>query len=142
MEENIISKARQLRRKIEEMAVAAIGTDEEAVEYTALFPAWDGSGVSYEAGDRVRFQGELYRVLQAHTSFSGWTPVNSPSLYAKVLNPDPDVIPVWVQPDSTNAYMTGDKVHYPDYSDPVYESLIDNNVWSPEGYPQGWRLAE
>lgn len=139
---DIISKARLLRRKIEEMAAASIETDEEAVEYTDLFPAWDGSGVSYEAGDRIRFQGVLYKVLQSHTSFSGWTPGNAPSLYAKVLNPDPEVIPVWVQPDSTNAYMTGDKVHYPGYSDPVYESLIDHNVWSPEGYPQGWRLVE
>ena len=21
----------------------------------------------------------------------------------------------------------------------VYESLIDNNVWSPSSYPQGWQ---
>lgn len=35
--------------------------------------------------------------------------------------------------------MTGDKVHFTTADDPVYESLIDNNVWSPESYPQGWR---
>lgn len=22
----------------------------------------------------------------------------------------------------------------------AYESLIDNNVWSPSEYPQGWKL--
>ena len=139
---DILNKARKLRQKIEEMAVATIEEDTEAVEYTDLFPGWSGSGIEYHTGDRVRYSGELYKVLQTHTSQPSWTPDNAPSLYAKVLNPDPEVIPVWVQPDSTNAYMTGDRVHYPDASSPVYESLIDNNVWSPEGYPQGWRLVE
>ena len=35
--------------------------------------------------------------------------------------------------------MTGDKVRY---NGKVYESLIDNNVWSPIGYPQGWKEVE
>ena len=38
--------------------------------------------------------------------------------------------------------MTGDRAHYPTMADPIYESLIDNNVWSPEEYPQGWQLIE
>lgn len=142
MPSDLIAKARALRRKIEQMAIMTIDTDEEAVEFTDLFPAWDGNGIDYFVGDRVRYLGDLYKVLQDHKSFASWTPTNAPSLYAKVLNPDPDVIPVWVQPDSTNGYMTGDKVHFPGISDPVYESLIDNNVWSPEGYPAGWRLVD
>ena len=44
-------------------------------------------------------------------------------------------IPEWEQPDSTNPYMTGDKVRF---EGKVYQSLIDNNVWSPTAYPQGW----
>ena len=38
--------------------------------------------------------------------------------------------------------MKGDKVHYPDKGGPVYESTIDNNVFSPEAYPAGWQLVE
>jgi hypothetical protein len=38
--------------------------------------------------------------------------------------------------------MIGDKVHYPTIEDSVYESTIDNNVWSPVSYPQGWKLVE
>ena len=53
--------------------------------------------------------------------------------------PDPDVIPEWEQPDSTNAYKKGDKVRF---EGKVYESLIDNNVWSPSAYPAGWRQVE
>lgn len=54
--------------------------------------------------------------------------------------PEPSDIPVWVQPTGAhNAYQTGDRVHYKTATDPVYESLIDGNVWSPDDYPAGWR---
>ena len=135
---DIIERARELRAKIEELATDHI-EDSDAIGYTELFPAWDGNGRLYTAGERVRFNGVLYKILQDHTSLPDWTPEMAPSLFAKVLIPDPDVIPVWEQPDSTNPYMTGDKVHYPGENDPVYESTIDNNVWSPEEYPAGWR---
>ena len=37
--------------------------------------------------------------------------------------------------------MTGDQVHYPDADGPVYESLMDYNIYSPEAYPAGWQLV-
>lgn len=37
-----------------------------------------------------------------------------------------------------DAYNTGDLARY---NGVVYESLIDNNVWSPEAYPQGWKVV-
>jgi len=57
----------------------------------------------------------------------------APSLWTKVLIPDENVIPEWEQPDSTNPYMKGDRVMF---DGKVYESTIDNNVWSPDVY--GW----
>ena len=60
-------------------------------------------------------------------------------MWALILIPDPEVIPDWVQPDSTNAYTKGDKVRF---EGKVYESLIDNNVWSPAAYPAGWKEVE
>lgn len=54
--------------------------------------------------------------------------------------PEPEEIPVWVQPTGAHdAYQIGDKVHYPGTNDPVYESLINGNVWSPDTYPAGWK---
>lgn len=45
--------------------------------------------------------------------------------------------PNWVQPTGAHdAYKKGDRVHFPSATDPVYESLIDANVWSPTIY--GW----
>ena len=136
---NLIEKARKLREIIEGMAVNL--DDATAIESVELFPAWDGNGVVYVADQRVRYNGVLYKVLQAHTSQSDWSPEVAPSLFARVLIPDPEVIPVWVQPDSTNPYMTGDKVYYPDENGLIYESVIDNNVWSPATYPAGWAIV-
>ena len=70
-----------------------------------------------------------------HNAQAAWTPTAAPSLWAKVLIPDENVIPEWDQPDSTNPYMRGDKVTF---NGKTYESAIDNNIWSPATYPAGW----
>lgn len=129
-------KARLLRPMIEKAAVSLDDTD--ALKAVELFPEWSATA-HYDVGDRVRYGGVLYRCLQAHDAQSGWNPADAPSLWAKVLIPDPEVIPEWEQPDSTNPYMKGDKVRY---NGKVYESLIDNNIWSPEAYPAGWSEVE
>ena len=137
---DIIDRARVLRAGIEE--VSAVLTDERAAELPEFFPTWNPAG-SYAAGDRVRYEGTLYKVLQPHTSQASWTPEAAPSLFAQILpGQDGTEVGVWEQPDSTNPYMTGDRVHYPTINDPVYKSRIDNNVWSPAAYPDGWEQEE
>lgn len=96
-------------------------------EQAAQVPAWDEAS-TYEAGDRVRYADALYKCLTGHTAQESWTPDVSPSLWAKVLIPDPSVIPEWEQPGSTNGYSKGDKVTH---NGKTWESLVDNNVWEP-----------
>lgn len=126
-------KAYALRKLIEQAAASL--SDEDALTGVELFPRWNENEISYAVGDRVLYNGTLFKCLQVHTSQATWTPTDAPSLWTKVLIPDPEVIPDWEQPESTNGYMKGDKVRY---NGKVYESLIDNNVWSPEAYPAGW----
>ena len=121
--------------------VLDILTDDQAIIVPDAFPAWKPD-TAYKVGDRRKHEGILYKCLQAHTSQEDYSPDKAASLWARMLNPDPEVIPVWEQPDSTNPYMTGDKVHYPDADGPIYESVIDGNIWSPEAYPQGWQIVE
>lgn len=114
-------------------------SDEQALQVPLMFPKWQ-VGKAYVVGDRVLYLGVLYKVLQAHTSQQGWEPDIAPSLFAKNLivkdeNGEQVDIPEFEQPDSTNPYMIGDKVRF---EGKVYQSLIDNNVWSPSDYPQGW----
>lgn len=133
---NIIDRARELRRKIEENA--GVLSDEDALGYMELYPTWLGDGVVYTAGQRVRYNDALYRVLQSHISQEGWNPCDAPSLFAKVLIVDSSDIPEWEQPISTNGYVIGDRVVFEGM---VYESTIDNNVWSPADYPSGWTVV-
>lgn len=102
-------------------------TDDQALAVPVLYPKWR-EGKDYKAGERVLHDGALYKVLQGHASQADWTPVAAPSLFAKVLIPDPETTPEWEQPDSTNPYMKGDKVTH---NGSTWESLIDNNVWEP-----------
>lgn len=139
------ARARELRNVIEN-AMASVD-DAVAMSAPELFPHFDPNGHSYVTGDKFTDGGTVYKVLQNHTSQPDWTPENAPSLYARVLIPTDEngvqtEIPVWEHPDSTNPYMTGDKVHFPTADDPVYESKIDNNVWSPSDYPSGWNRLE
>lgn len=110
----------------------AVLTDEQAATAVALYRAWE-PGVEYAVGDRRVYDGTLYKCLQEHAAQETWNPSAAPSLWAKVLIPDPDVIPEWEQPDSTNPYMMGDKVTH---NGKTWVSDIDNNVWEPGVY--GW----
>ena len=71
------------------------------------------------------FYGEL---LTEHQKQAAWNPVDAPSLFAKVLIPDPGEIPEWEQPESTNPYKKGDRVTH---NGKTWESLVDGNVWEP-----------
>lgn len=106
--------------------------DETALRMVEYYPAPEAA--AYAPGDRIQYNGKLYKCLQAHTAQADWNPVDAPSLWAEVLaGQDGTAIGEWVQPDSTNPYMRGDKVNY---KGKLYESEIDNNVWEPGVY--GW----
>ena len=106
--------------------------DEQALKASALYPKWK-VGTDYQKDKRVLYNNILYKVLTDHTSQTDWTPDAAPSLFAKVLIPDKNVIPEWEQPDSTNPYSKGNKVTH---NGKTWRSTIDGNVWEPGVY--GW----
>ena len=107
-------------------------TDEQASKASALYPKWK-VGTDYQKDERVLYNDILYKVLTGHTSQADWAPDAAPSLFAKVLIPDKNVIPEWEQPESTNPYGKGDKVTH---NGKTWRSTIDGNVWEPGVY--GW----
>ena len=108
-------------------------TDTQALIVQAIYPEWSGDGVEYSKDYKIRYNNNLYKCIQAHTSQDTWTPLDSPSLFSKVLIPDSNVIPEWEQPDSTNPYAKGDKVTH---NGKIWQSTTDNNIWEPGVY--GW----
>lgn len=126
------SHALHLRSLIEKAAVSL--TDEEALTGIELFPAWK-TETSYEATERVRYDGKLYRCEQSHTSQASWTPDITPALWTPVSI---DEYPDWVQPTGVqDAYRIGDKVTY---NGQHWVCTLDYNVYPPD--VTGWELVE
>ena len=139
---NKLQFAEQFRKALQMFAQSL--TDDEAMEVATVFPAWQ-TKTAYKLNEMVTYgenevgDPQLYRCVQAHTSQADWTPDVTPSLW-DAIGLAPDNIPVWSQPTGAHdAYNIGDRVHYPGKDGPVYESLIDGNIYSPEVYPQGWK---
>ena len=121
-------KAKQLRALIE--ALSASLSDETALTGVELFPPWS-VGKAYATGDRVQYEGTLYKCVQAHTSQADWTPPVTPALWTAVSL---DEYPAWVQPTGAHdAYRKGDKVTH---NGKHWTSDVDNNTWEPGVY--GW----
>lgn len=77
-------EARAYREKIDRLIEDL--DEREAADAAMLFPAWH-AGRDYQAGDRVRYGGKLYRVVQGHTSQANWLPDEVPALYEEIVAP-------------------------------------------------------
>ena len=125
----MIAPAKNYDRIMTDVAISYL-TDEEAETVTALFPDWE-DGKAYAVGDRVKYDGLLYRCVQAHTSQSDWTPDITPALWVRTSTEE---WPEWIQPTGAHdAYNTGDKVSH---NEKHWISDIDANVYEPGVY--GW----
>ena len=112
-------------------------SDEDALAVAALYPTFVSKiGESVTTGERLWYDGDLWKVLQPHTVLENWTPDTSPSLYVRVSIEE---WPEWVRPISAEtAYNEGDRVTF---EGAHYISLINGNTWSPAEYSAGWQLV-
>ena len=137
---NRLQAAEQLRKVLQ--MFAATLTAEQALEIATVYPAWE-TGHAYAVGDIISYgensvgDPQLYKVVQAHTSQSDWTPDSVPALY-DAFGLDDGGYPIWSQPSGAHdAYNQGDIVNY---NGTLYQSTINGNVWSPDVYPAGWTV--
>lgn len=128
---NLVERARQLRPLIEKAAASL--SDEDAITAVELFPSWNGNGVEYVVGDRVKFYDILYKCINAHTSQLDWTPSSAVSLWVRTDDPAIEY-PEWRQPTGAHdAYAIGDKVTH---NEKKWVSTADANTWEPGQF--GW----
>lgn len=129
-----VIQAAKSRKRLESMVRWDEVTEEEIADLIDDFEEYRVPS-NYFAGNIIRYENQLYKVLQAHLSHLDWTPKSTQALYQPIA--PPGIIAEWKQPTGRHdAYNTGDKVTF---GGKVYESLIDGNVWSPAVYPQGWK---
>ena len=136
---NRLQAAEQLRRALQ--MFAATLTEEQALEIATVYPAWE-AGKTYAVGDIISYGAnsvgdpQLYKVVQAHTSQTGWEPPNAASLWSITSDPAEEW-PEWSQPlGAHDAYAAGAKVSH---NGKHWTSDLDGNVWEPGTY--GWTEA-
>lgn len=124
------SKAYQIRKLIEKASSSL--ADAEALDGVELFPVWKSDAI-YQTGDRVQYEGVLYKCLQSHNAQADWIPSEAVSLWVRVDDPSIE-FPQWIQPTGAHdAYAKGAKVSH---KDKHWISDIDANVYEPSVY--GW----
>ena len=57
--------------------------DNTALRMQEFYPVW-AAGESYPVGRKLRYGGRLWRVMQAHTSQTGWEPDQAASLFETI----------------------------------------------------------
>ena len=68
-----------VRQQINTLAV----DDQTAYRMREFYPEW-AAGQSYTVGCKLLYGGELYKVIQAHTSQADWTPDVVPALFTRI----------------------------------------------------------
>lgn len=110
-------------------------SDEDLATITYLYDEWVGDGRLLKLEVKVRYEGVLYRVLQAHNTQAGWEPPNVPALFTPFRDPVAGPQP-WVQPTGAqDVYAIGERVTHDNPNDAgniwIYESAIDANTTEP-----------
>lgn len=120
-----IMKAKELRRQM--VALSATMDDAQGVEYPDFFPQWK-EGRHYTVGQRIGFNGVLYRCIEEHDSREDWSPTDAKTLFEEVTIGNDALPDEWKQPSATKPYMLGDKVFCDGF---IWESMINDNLWRP-----------
>ena len=105
-------------------------------------PQWDAEKdySLWPAGAPVCYDSQVYKLLQPHDAshYPDSDPATSPALWSICHTKDPEHAKPYIAPNGTSGmYMTGECCTV-DVT--VYRSTIDNNVWPPADYPQGWEV--
>ena len=107
-------------------------SDDKIYDLRFLIKDWV-IGKEYQTNQKVRFNNFIYEVRKDHTSYL--LPNEDLENYRCIDKPL-NLIEYWRQ---GNLYNIGDKVHIGEH---YYESVLDNNIWSPLDFPVAWKLLQ
>ena len=130
-------RAYELRAMIEKAAGAGLD-DKDGSAAVDLYPVLTGGGELVSAGTRINWKGVLKRAAVDLWDTAENTPEAAPTLWEDV----PYKNGVRIIPETITAGLAFAKGELGYWGDDLYKSLIDNNVWTPEAYPAGWKKVE
>lgn len=117
-----------LSQKVQEIEV----DDNTALRMKGFYPEWE-SGKPYSAGHKLTRNGKLYKVIQAHTSQTGWEPENVPAMFTEINEThsgeleDPIPYNGNMALENGKHYIQNDEIYLctRDTGNPVYHALAD-----------------
>lgn len=129
---NPIQIAKKLRPIVEQAAASL--DDKTASEAPALFPRLKQDGSLIRAGTRINHSGEIKKAAVDLWDTADNSPDNAPALWETLDYKDgyriiPETITV------TGAFAKGERGWW---NGVLYESVVDNNVYTPEQYAPNW----
>lgn len=131
---NLLEKARMQRKNI---LLGSVNLDDKTASQTPeLFGKLNENGDLIKAGTRINWNGVLKRASVDLWDTKENNPTNTPSLWEDISYKDG----IRIIPEVITVGTAFSKNELGWWKDSMYESLIDNNVWTPDAYPSGWRL--
>ena len=132
----------QLRRAMQ--LYAGTLPEEKAREVAMVYPHWE-AGKTYPADAYITHGADangdpiLYQTIQKVTAAAEFPPDATSTLYNRI-SIGASGHPIWAQPTGAHdAYDDGDIVSH---GGTLYKSKINDNVWPPDTYPDGWEIYE
>lgn len=128
--------------EIRSKSVAGDLTDTEIIDNEISVPVFDPQKdyTGCPAGTPVKDNGQVYGLLQPYNAsyYPGQRPADLPALWGLKHTKNPAKAKPFVMPLGTSGMYRKEECCL--FHDVVYISLIDNNVWAPDAYPQGWEV--
>ena len=117
---------------------AAFLTDAQVSTAPTVLPRMQYSGDPIQAGTRIYWTGAIKRAAVDLWDREDQDPDHAPALWEDVLyRAGYRIIPETITPGLQ--FSTGELGWW---GDVLYRSLRDDNVWTPEGDPQAWEVAD
>ena len=124
------------RRLVEAGAVSL--TDKDVSTAPEVLPRMHYTGELIKNGTRINWNGTVKRAASDLWDREDQNPDNAPNLWEDVMYRDG----IRIIPDPITVGLAFAKDELGWWSEDLYKSLVDNNVYTPEQYPDNWELQE
>ena len=115
----------------------------EIIDREIFIPEWKPANYQ-TVGTPIRYEGQVYKVLQAHDSTSNpdWTPDTQPALWSICHTTDAAKAKPWAEPQGTSGmYQLGECYIADDGT--IYRQIYDgDNVYDAAAMPDRWEAVE
>ena len=124
-------------RKLVEAGAVSL-TDKEVSTAPDVLPRMHYTGELIKNGTRINWNGTIKRAAVDLWDREDQNPDNAPNLWEDVMYRDG----IRIIPDPITVGLAFAKDELGWWGEDLYKSLVDDNVYTPEQYPDNWELQE